>query len=229
MDPLLQDLLPPQIMKRPKKRTFKVSNQYVRNYQQAVPTIYLNNRDSFVLRNTQRMTTEKELGDIWLNANRENNGLKLALPDLPKATIKETTIDNKFVGPGISRHAQGLGYLNKNYKAKTTHKQLITDRLAKDYFRTTGPMGNKKNSGKESIVLTHGKNKTFSEKMNSRALFKTIFPQIINSKEMIGKFRLKNGDTSHIPNNRFEPQMLTSQLQQNPFHISGQHVNPFIG
>lgn len=133
-----------------------------------------------------------------------------------KETQKETLVESTYEGQ--MHKPDGMAYVVNKYDAKTTSKEIIS--ANSDY--TTNPRSFQTGTGKASYGdIKHTENMNLKEMEDDRPKMNVNTAQIIPSKQNIGvgiKFRKDNGPEDTI--DRFQPDIVTNQLIENPFHIN---------
>lgn len=132
-----------------------------------------------------------------------------------KETQKETLVNSTYEGQ--LHKPDGMAYVINKYEAKTTGKEMIS--ANSDY--TSNPRSFQTGTGSASYGdVKHTENMKLKELEDARPKMNVNTSQIIPAKENIGiaiKFRKDNGPEDTI--NRLEPDIITSQLIENPYHI----------
>jgi hypothetical protein len=110
-----------------------------------------------------------------------------------------------------------MAYVVNKYEAKTTGKEMIS--ANSDY--TSNPRSFQTGTGSASYGdIKHTENMNLKEREDPRPKMNVNTSQVIPSKDNIGmaiKYRKDNGPEDTI--NRFQPDLITSQLVENPYHI----------
>lgn len=166
-----------------------------------------------------------------------------------KATNKQALINNKYIGN--MKKDEGMGYNIANYVARTTGKEIITanseytgnssvvtssqssrhnfnnaeinDRqeILLNRDRASGPQKFQISSGVDS----HGELKyTHKMELKEGSSYRTQqaqLPSMVTQVKSIGLQQNKKQDYSESENKRFQPDMLLSQLKNNPYNING--------
>lgn len=132
-----------------------------------------------------------------------------------KETQKETLVNSTYEGQ--IHKSDGMAYVVNKYDAKTTSKEMIS--ANSDY--TSNPRSFQTGTGSASYGdIKHTSNMELKELEDPRPKMNVNTSQVIPSKDNIGmaiKFRKDNGPEDTI--NRFQPDLITSQLVENPYHI----------
>lgn len=162
--------------------------------------------------------------------SRNIKNLSLFVPterynDIAKPTYKQTVL---YSYNGNFSHFNNNGNYNSdltNYNPKGTNKQLISedpkiyrnsprDRvfepMSKSLFKVEEARPNTMHGEIPNIRLN------FGEKFEHNN-----YSNVIIGKSNIGKMNGKNGDTSQIINSRIERDLITGQLNENPFYFRG--------
>ena len=145
--------------------------------------------------------------------------------DIAKVTHKQTVL---YSYNGNYSHQNNKGNYDSyitDYNPQTTNKQLVSEDPKN--FRIA-PKG-RVYTGMEKTLYTVEEarpNTMHGEIPNIRLNFGEKFEHnnysnVIIGKANIGKFNDKNGDTSQIVNSRLERNLITEQLNQNPFYFRG--------
>jgi hypothetical protein len=152
--------------------------------------------------------------------------------DIAKVSHKQTVL---FSYNGNYSHLNNQGNYDSyitNYNPKTTNKQLVSED-PKNY-RNAPKARVFESLGKNLYSVEEAKpNTTHGEIPNIRLNFgekfeHTNYSNVIIGKANIGRFNDKNCDTSQISNSRIERDLITGQLNQNPFYFRGVFgKNPF--
>lgn len=170
-----------------------------------------------------------------------------------KTTHKETLVDNKYIG-GVDKK-EGLGYLTNKYDARTTGKEIVSER-SKYTGNAQGPSQNtlrdryenaeirdrqeialsgERPPGPQYFQIGSGKNAYGEIKSTDNLLLKEQFdrrkPMNVNvvskaipDREQIGYVTRFNYDDDYmdtVTNDRLQPDLVLSQLDQNPYSLYG--------
>jgi hypothetical protein len=168
----------------------------------------------------------------------------------PRDTQKQNLIDNKYLGQHTNGQ-KGLGYLTNKYDAKTTNKEMITEKSnyqgnpnyknestsrqqydnvvirddKQDLLTGTRPGGHQKfqiSSGKVSFgKVKTNANLLLKEEEDKRANMNAVLPQNIPDKNI---FNIQ-GNKIEASDDRFQPGLFNEQLGQNPYIINKPNNN----
>ena len=156
-------------------------------------------------------------GNVKTVYNRGANSAYIAgISDFTaKETQKETLVNSTYEGQ--LHKPDGMAYIVNKYEAKTTGKEMIS--ANSDY--TSNPRSFQTGTGSASYGdIKHTENMQLKELEDARPKMNINTSQIIPSKQTIGipiKYREDNGPEDTI--NRLQPDLITSQLVENPYHI----------
>jgi len=156
-------------------------------------------------------------GNVKTVYNRGANSAYIAgISDFTaKETQKETLVNSTYEGQ--LHKPDGMAYIVNKYEAKTTGKEMIS--ANSDY--TSNPRSFQTGTGSASYGdIKHTENMQLKELEDARPKMNINTSQIIPSKQNIGipiKYRKDNGPEDTI--NRLQPDLITSQLVENPYHI----------
>jgi hypothetical protein len=156
-------------------------------------------------------------GNVKTVYNRGANSAYIAgISDFSaKETQKETLVNSTYEGQ--IHKPDGMAYVVNKYEAKITGKEMIS--ANSDY--TSNPRSFQTGTGSASYGdVKHTENMKLKELEDPRPKMNVNTSQIIPSKQNLGiaiKFRKDNGPEDTI--NRFQPDIISSQLVENPYHI----------
>jgi len=152
--------------------------------------------------------------------------------DIAKVSHKQTVL---YSYNGNYSHFNNKGNYDSyitNYNPKTTNKQLVSE--DPKIYRSAPRSRVQEAIGKTGFNVEEARPNTMhGEIPNMRLNFGEKFEHnnyanVIIGKVQIGEFNGKNGDTSQILNDRLERNLITTQLNQNPFYFRGVFSkNPF--
>jgi hypothetical protein len=169
----------------------------------------------------QTTITFDNSGNVKTTYGRGNSDpYNIGISDITlKTTHKETAIINNY--KGNPNKMEGMGYIVTKYQPRETHKEetLIVD-------RASGPQNFQIASGKDSFAeLKYTENMKIKESVDSREKMNVLESQIIPDKRFIGyltKYDLDNEKEDTVSNDRLQPDLVQSQLNQNPYSIYNQ-------
>lgn len=152
--------------------------------------------------------------------------------DIAKVSHKQTVL---YSYNGNYSHLNNKGNYDSyitNYNPRTTNKQLVSE--DPKIYRVAPKARVFESLGKTLFNVEEARPNTMhGEIPNIRLNFGEKFEHnnysnVIIGKANIGKFEGKNGDTSQIVNSRLERDLITGQLNANPFYFRGVFSkNPF--